>query len=141
MPSKRRGEPTFAEIVEGTPKVAAHPRDGQNQNRVDDRGGWDNQGRYWERQRSGGWLSREGVERLLANGALVHCHSYGGLSSTWCSNAEGRALWRDVLSHRFIEDNRVSTFDEAGWPEQAVYSAELCTRPDRQRLIWFEEHC
>lgn len=140
MPSKRRRQPTFAEMVDRTPKVAAHPRDGQSRNRVDDRGGWDKEGRYWERERRGEWLSREDVERHLASGALLLAHSYGDLSSAWFSK-EGRSLWRDVLSQRFIEDNGVSDFEEAGWPEQAVFSAELCTRLDGERLIWFEEHC
>ncbi len=141
MPSKRRQQPTFAELVERTPKAGAQPRDGQSRNRVVEGGGWDEQGRYWERAPSGDWLSREDVERHLADGALLLRHSYGNSASAWYSNADGREVWRDVLSERFAHDSGVSHFEDAGWPEQAVYSAELCTRPDGEQLIWFEEHC
>lgn len=141
MSSKRRRDPTFAEMVQQVPKVSDHPRDGQSRNRGIDEGAWDPQGRFWERpERSAEWLSREDVERLLADGALLLCPSYGDLGG-WYSNADGRVFWRDVLSKRFVEDNSIAEFEEAGWPVEAVYSAKLCTRPDGAQLIWLEEHC
>ena len=134
---KRRREPTFAEIAAGARKTAGHPLDGRHHKRVLDDGAWDEEGRYWERQQR--WLGREDVERLLSNAVLVVLHNIDG--AQWHSGPDGRALWRGRLSSRFIEDNTVKHMEAAGWPDKAVYSAEMRSRPDSGHLLWFEEHC
>lgn len=141
MLPKRRRHPSLDETLDQAPNAARHPHDGQSRNRVVDGGCWDAHGRYWGRDSSGEWLSREDVEGLLADGASLLRHSDGDAGLAWYGNADGRAMWRDVFSDRFVEDNGVSDFEDAGWPGQSVYSAELCMRSDGERLIWLEEHC
>lgn len=112
-----------------------HPRDGRARDRAINGGVWDDEGRYWELRSQ--YLSRSQVESLL--GAIpVGVQNGYGTKPDFYDAASGRRLWAERLCNALADGGDLDT---GGWPKQVAYLAEVASRPDGTRLLWFGGQC
>ena len=129
---------TFADVVaDAHVQRDGHPYDGRSCNRITGDGAWDDDGRFWPATDE--YLSLAEVRRALAEpGTVVGIHDGYDGPLAWLSLPDGTRQWTERVEPHFAD---AGDLDAGGWPGHMAYVAELRTRPDGGRLLWFDGQC